>query len=347
MKKILLVLSLTALCAQAQPDTWKEGAKMSVARSEMRGAWIDSLFYVPAGVGANDADVNTLEAYNPLTNKWKTLASLPVGLNHHAVAAYDGKLYVIKNKTYRYDPATNSWTDTLATAHFLREDATALTLGKYIWLIGGQKTGNIERYSPESNKWTVLASMRQDRGHVQAVVYNGKIWALCGRDGNKADATHIGPLNSVEIYDTASNTWTDGPSTHDLRSGHAAAVIDEKIIISAGEIYDTLPGSTGPKIVKTTEFYDPLSNKWYYGADMPSAAHGTASFAYQGRMYVVGGSTQSFAAVNLDKVQIYTPPQAATLLRAPEKKPSPAAPKTTGFWRGRNLLGRIFGFRNF
>jgi hypothetical protein len=73
-------------------------------------------FYV-AGGRANFSDVADLDVYDPVTNKWKTLAPVPrAGCATGAVMNH--KLYVVSGELFAgatitmhaYDPVTNSWT---------------------------------------------------------------------------------------------------------------------------------------------------------------------------------------------------------------------------------------------
>jgi hypothetical protein len=83
---------------------------------------INGKFYV-AGGQANFSNVADLDVYDPVTNKWKTLAPLPrVGCAVGAVMNH--KLFVISGSPfaggtftmYAYDPVTNSWTTKAAPA---------------------------------------------------------------------------------------------------------------------------------------------------------------------------------------------------------------------------------------
>lgn len=54
----------------------------------------------------------------------------------------------------------------------------------HIYAVGGFNTRrlrSVERYDPESDTWTYVTSMEKERSHLQAVVYNGKIYAVGGK----------------------------------------------------------------------------------------------------------------------------------------------------------------------
>lgn len=310
---IALLAALGAV--PAQPGSWKEGARMPAARSESRAAVIGGLIYFPAGFGG----VNHLAAYDPAADKWTTLKTMPVGLDHPMVEAFGGKLYVMKGRTWAYAPATDTWEEKKAGRYF-RSDGTAVAFGEHIYVIGGQGVRPIERYSPATDAWEELSSMPTERGHVQAVVLGGKIWVVGGRAGNRMHKT-------VDIYDPAAGTWSAGPEMGEAHTGHAAAVVGGRLIVAGGEVQ----AAGGPAIVKSVEIYDPAAGRWAFAGDMPTPLHGVASVAYGGKMYVMGGSYRAYAAVNSDQVFLYEPPAPGTPVRAaPAERGKAAAPGGPG-----------------
>ena len=89
-------------------------AKMPTARSEMSAGVIDGRIYIAGGWGNGFAQSTALEIYDPATDSWMNGADLPFHLNHHATAVYDNDLYIFGPDAValRYDPATESWTET-------------------------------------------------------------------------------------------------------------------------------------------------------------------------------------------------------------------------------------------
>ena len=69
---------------------WQSGAAMPTARSEMRVAVVDGIFYVPGGFGG----LTSFEAYDPASDSWTELAPMPEPAHHMMVTGHDGKVYV-------------------------------------------------------------------------------------------------------------------------------------------------------------------------------------------------------------------------------------------------------------
>ena len=101
-------------------------------------------------------------------------------------------------------------------------------LGDKIFLIGGGGTNlaglnQTLEFDLETNQWSQKANMPTARFRFEVSLYDGKIWVLGGGD----EGQH---LNSVEIYDPASNSWTTGPSLTTNRLFPATWVIEDRII---------------------------------------------------------------------------------------------------------------------
>jgi hypothetical protein len=129
---------------------------------------------------------------------------------------------------------------------------------------------------------------------------------------------------------------------NEAHTGHAAAVVDGRIIVAGGEVQSP----SGPAIVRSVEIYDPAVGRWMRQRDMPTPVHGCASVAHDGKMYVLGGSYRAYATDNSDRVFIYTPPApgSATLPRPETRREAarqgvlhPGIPLL--LWEGRDALG--------
>ncbi|MGN6168599.1 MAG: kelch repeat-containing protein [Solirubrobacteraceae bacterium] len=77
------------------------------------GAAIAGRFYVVGGADSTGHAVTQLDAYDPATDHWQTLAPLPGGAGGPAIGtALGSKLYIIlrDHRLFVYNPATNAWT---------------------------------------------------------------------------------------------------------------------------------------------------------------------------------------------------------------------------------------------
>jgi len=297
---------------QLLDGVWSEGASMPTARSEMPAVALGSasgaLIYVPGGFGGERA----LEAYDPAADAWRTLAPMPEGRHHLMAAAHAGKLYVFGGArgaaweptatTWVYDPAADAWSE-LAPMPEARTAGAAVALDAYLYVVGGAGGSQaLLRYDPAADAWTTLASLRQPREHTAAVALDGadamdgKIYALAGR---WSDA---GERRSVEVYDPATDTWSDGPSMNVARGGLAAAVLHGHIVVAGGEVI-----IAGRDTLDSVELFDPATGQWTPAPPLPVALHGVPAAAVDGALYVLGGSDRAAAAENRGRTLIYRP----------------------------------------
>jgi len=90
-------------------NTWV--TRRSAPHFHRRGAAvvIDGKLYVAGGFAGFDTPVAALDVYDPTTNIWRTLASMPKG-GGAAGAGLRGQFYVVVGgQTYAYNPVTNQW----------------------------------------------------------------------------------------------------------------------------------------------------------------------------------------------------------------------------------------------
>ena len=106
-------------------------------------AVVDQVIYVSGGFGGE----RKLEAYDTVTNTWKTLADLPEPRHHLMSAAHAGRVFIFGGassivdwrpqfKAWVYDPSQDSWAE-IASMPEPRLAGAAVTLGDFIYILGG------------------------------------------------------------------------------------------------------------------------------------------------------------------------------------------------------------------
>ncbi len=81
---------------------------------------------------------------------------------------------------------------------------------------GGQAV--LEVYGMELSSWQSLADVPQGRHHSMVVAYNGRLYALA----------------SIEIFDFASQSWTEGEPLPVGLYGMPAVTVEERIFVWGG-----------------------------------------------------------------------------------------------------------------
>ena len=212
--------------AVAANNTWHTVAPMPTARANAAAAELNGSVYVAGGF-TNDATVDVVERYDPLTDSWSLATRLPAPRGAAAAAALGGLLYVaggaipisptddeITASVIAFNPKTGAWT-AVAPMPTPRQRLRLVAVGGFLFAIGGQSAaGNtlstVERYDPRFNRWTAVASMNQDRGVPGVVVVNngtnGLIVAVGGCQFVDGQLRRL--LQSTEVYDLNTGKWS-------------------------------------------------------------------------------------------------------------------------------------------
>ncbi|XP_068744558.1 kelch-like protein 12 [Montipora capricornis] len=137
-------------------------------------------------------------------------------------------------------------------------DCAAVTMGKFIYLIGGMsmqevtEVKTVQRYDVEKQTWSPVADMLEPRYELSAVNFKNRyIFVFGGTDGS----SHRECLKTVERYDPHIDRWSYVSSMHQPRSSAFAFVHNEKIYVIGGE--------RGEDVIPTDcELYDPVTDDW-------------------------------------------------------------------------------------
>ena len=271
------------------------------------------LVYILGGSNVSEEGLSTVDVYDPLTDAWKQLASMPAGRHLHAGAALDGNIYIMGGQPNPdvvyddggdislstadvYNPRTDCW-HRLANMARARTNLAAAAADGRIYAIGGESdegetVATVEAFDPLLGAWSEVASMSFSRYNHAAAVVDGKIYAI-GGIGSEGES-----IDSVEMYDPLVDSWQQVASMPKPRFRHAAAVMDGMILVSGGYIDDFM--STAVAV------FDPQTNTWTSEvASMGTARRDHASAVIGGKVYAFGGfldepdgSTASVEAYN-------------------------------------------------
>ncbi|HSO26445.1 MAG TPA: kelch repeat-containing protein, partial [Anaerolineales bacterium] len=272
------------------------------------GAALDGKLYVVGGK-SESGHQSSLYAYQPISNTWQTLASLPAeypGVENLAVAPYNGQLYVFGgsteafagavNKAAVYDPATDAWT-LLPDMPTARGGVTAQTLGDEIYVIGGlgengDSLATVEIFTPATGAWRAGDSLLTPRDNPGSAVFDGKLYVFGGRTrigGDNVEPT----LNTIEIF-TPGVGWETGTPMPSGRRTMSVVVLNGEIIVMGGE--KTPEGGA----FQVTEAYDPVNDRWRLLTMMPVGRHGAVAGVIGNTAYVAGGGAEGGTSFSAD-----------------------------------------------
>lgn len=128
--------------------------------------------------------------------------------------------------------------------------------------------------------WNIKRSLQTARSHPATVSYNGKIYVFGGGGPNFLS------LDTVEVYDPASDTWSWRRNMPTHRSGAVAALVGDKVYVIGGG-YKKPDGKF--RFLTTVEIYSPEEDRWETGPDM-MMPHDYPGVAVSGNdIYIMGG----------------------------------------------------------
>ena len=266
-----------------ETDTWEGKANMPTVRSNVSVSVVDGKIYaiggvktkkyqVPRGFGHESKELPTVEMYNPATDTWTQKVDMPTP-RKTKTCVVDGKIYAIggwltTNEQSQletvevYDPATDTWAKAQSMNHARCSTAISVVNGE-IYAIGGigwppnrDQSGrylsdpylsNVEVFNPKTNQWRERTEMSVPKAAHSTSVIDGKIYVM---GGYFVKDRKLKTLSAIEVYDPATDRWTQESDMLIGKFGHATEIIDGQIYILGGS------GGVGKGLLTSVEVYD-------------------------------------------------------------------------------------------
>lgn len=299
--------------ASGGTPTEKPLAKLPAARQEHSVAALNGEIYVIGGYSGGATTVtDSVIAYDPAKDSWRTVASFPGPLNHGNAGAVNGELVVAgfytnggmstaTTQVYAYDPASDAWTEkSPLPVNTERAAACVAVDAGLMYVIGGAHDGmsvdNVARYDPVADTWQELASLPERREHCAAGAIGGIIYVGGGRvDG----ITGFEP--KTWAYDPTTDAWTQKADLPTPRGGLAGGVLGGKLYVFGGEGNMNATSGVFPNI----DVYDPVADAWQTVAQMLVPRHGYGAGVLGEKIYLPGGATHEGAGASDENSVFY------------------------------------------
>jgi large repetitive protein len=166
-----------------------------------------------------------------------------------------------------FDLSTGTWTPT-GSMSVVRSDHTATLLanGKVLVAGGGNENvnsfPNAEIYDPLTGHWSNTGSMtRAHVFHTATLLPSGQVLVAGGQSLTNDTSVVVA---TAELYDPARGIWTATGALRGPRSSHAAARINDRVVVAGGT-------SGNGRFLDTTEVYDSTSGTWSSAGSMSTA----------------------------------------------------------------------------
>lgn len=139
-----------------------------------------------------------------------------------------------------------------------------------------------------ADSWSDGVPLSVPRAGASAITYNGKIYVF----GGKSLDNRV--LNSVEVFDSTTNSWdtTLVAPFNQARYNAAAIVWGRKVYLIGGQNYD--------QVLKSVEVYDFVQNSWGDAHELLNEREGHTVELIKNRIFCFGGS--NFNSDNLEFV---------------------------------------------
>src|SRR5438105_1135282 len=270
---MLFLLAVPGL--SADPLVWSTQAPNPLVRFEGVGGVAGNKLYTFSGFYTCCSSIlatTRCDVYDPATNVWTPLASIPQAVTHCGqVADMDDSSNQVfwlvggfngdhpgptTNQVWKYSINFDTWSAG-PSLPAPRAAGALVKLGRELHYFGGT-IRNGSTWTDYGTHWAfdldtgtswrattpdgqqVLAPMPNPRNHMGGVALNGKFYAIGGQHKGQQSTA---PQDEVDVYDPATNTWTQAaPMPRPI--GHVTAnvfVRNEHVVVVSGLTTNSVP----------------------------------------------------------------------------------------------------------
>ena len=140
---------------------------------------------------------------------------------------------------------------------------------------------------------------------------NGKIYAIGGYNYENHTNDNDVHLNTVQMYDPSTDTWSTKTSMPTARADLAAVAVNGKIF--------AIGGYNNNGSLNIVQMYNPITNSWSSKTNMPTEREDISAIELDGKIFAIGGykdiyyvsstgSRDFYSSYNIsDTVRFYIP----------------------------------------
>ncbi|KAL5240439.1 hypothetical protein ACI65C_007849 [Semiaphis heraclei] len=191
---------------------WVPTVDMLVGRTGFRVAVLNDYIYAVGGYDdGSKTYLNSAEVFNINIQKWKMIFCMTSKRACFGIAVLNNRLYATA----------------LTEMSERRSGVSVGVLDNVIYAVGGQNRKgylkSVVTYKPSDGAWTSVADMHEYRAFADVFALNGLLYIIGGRniEGNS--------LNSVEIYNPNTNTWSMKTLSSDVGRIYATIAVNRPV----------------------------------------------------------------------------------------------------------------------
>jgi N-acetylneuraminic acid mutarotase len=192
-------------------------------------------------------DSNANEVYDPATDTWQILSSIPTNISDINANVVNGKIYMIGGVNHQfpslsinemYDVVRDEWTNRTTMPYPVSSYASAVVDNR-IYIMGGFGLGSNQTqiYDPQTDSWSLGTPALTSVFHAAAGATTGimapkRIYVVGGTTGEGGMFAVGTTLN--QVYDPKNDSWTLGEPMPTARLALTVAVLNDQIYAIAG-----------------------------------------------------------------------------------------------------------------
>lgn len=240
-------------------NDWRNASSLPTTINHGNVAAVNGKIYVLGGLNGSNfwTGIGDCYEYDPGTDSWKTLPSMPTGTARGASAmgVHGSTIYVAGGLTV-LNPVTGAQSS----------------------------TDIVSSYHTKTREWKTLPSLPEGRDHVGGVVVKGVFYVVGGRVNGARNVRNTVYAMNVSRSD---RKWVEKAAMPTARGGLSTGAIGSKIFTFGGE-GDAALIPNG--VYDSVEVYDTLSDSWEALPPMPFPRHGTNAASIGPGIHIPGGS---------------------------------------------------------
>lgn len=252
------------------------------------------------------------DAPGPTSIRGTTAAEL---LGDGSVLAAGGGVGAIAlGATEVFDAEARTWRQVAPMAE-PRRGHQAVVLGNgHVLVAGGLAEGvplaSAEIYDPGADTWSQVAPMSVPRlGHSLTLLSDGRVLAAGGTaresDGAAGGGQTIRTVATSEIFDPATNTWSDTAEMTHARFEHTATLLGDGRVLMVGGLGSSEAAEQDIPL-RSTEIYDPAADAFVTSTDLAEGrANHAAALLNENAVIVTGGVSGEQGDLSVASAEVF------------------------------------------
>ncbi|MEO1235693.1 MAG: malectin domain-containing carbohydrate-binding protein [Planctomycetota bacterium] len=310
---------------------WSTSVAAPIGRGHASAAVVGDTLYIFGGQNhhrSSPTDLDEVYAFDTVTDTWSRKADLPFVWSHNEPSTFvaNGRVFIAGgrnrpgdssnrnqvNDFYAYDPELDVWIrlpelpDSLLAPFLTVVDdpndgggpcpgpqcgcASCQALFGGTGVTGGLNGTDATFAADFDDVWYTLEDLPADLGEVAGGVIDNVLYAV--GDGN----------NGTYAYDFATGDWSNVNADRPVPAkDQLAQVIDGKLYVIGGVAVQ----QPGRPALDNVQIYDPQTNQWSAGADVPINVFAAQTALIDGKIYLNGGVVDGNQTT--DNTYVYDP----------------------------------------